>query len=302
MRQLTALLILALPLQGTKSLAQELEPRSYTNIPVNMNFMAVGYARSAGSVLVDPAVELENADVTIHGPLIGYARSVRVGPRSGKFDLGIGNVCLDGSADADGHRVSRYVCGWTDARIRFAVNLMGAPALAMENFAHYRQDLIVGASVSASVPLGNYNPDRLVNIGTNRWSGKVELGASKALHRWLFELSVSTTLFESNDDFFGGRLRKQDPITALQVHVVRRFESGVWLAIDSTWYGGGETQTDGLDNANFQSNTRFGMTLSVPVNRHHSLKLNASTGVLTRTGSDFDTAGLMWQYRWGSME
>jgi hypothetical protein len=299
MRPLVSVLVLAMPLYGTVVSGQDLEPRFYTNLPVDLNFLALGYARSDGGVLADPSIELQDANITLDGPFIGYARSLGLWSRSGKLDAGIGNVCIDGSAFFDGERLVRYVCGWTDARVRLTVNLVGAPALSARDFAAYRHDLVIGASLALSAPVGDYDPEKLVNIGSNRWAAKMEIGASKAWQRWLLELSVSTTLFEDNDDFFGGRLRKQDPVTALQVHVVRGFNSGVWLSVDSTWYRGGETETDGLDNANLQSNTRLGVTLSVPVSRRSSLKFNVSTGVQTRTGSDFDTAALAWQYRWG---
>ena len=288
-----------MPLHGGIALGQELEPRFYTNVPVDLNFVVLGFGRSEGGVLVDPAIELENADIAIDGPFVAYARSLRLGSRSGKLDAGIANVCLDGSADTDGERVSRHVCGWTDARVRLTINLAGAPPLRMQDFGVYRQNLVVGASFALSVPVGDYDSDKLVNIGTNRWAAKLEVGASKAWRRWLLELSLASTRFEDNDDFFGGRLRKQDPIHAVQVHLVRGFDSGAWLSLGSTWYRGGETETDGLDNGNLQSNARFGVTLSVPVNPRHSLKFNVSTGVETRTGSDFDTAGLAWQYLWG---
>jgi hypothetical protein len=48
-----------------------------------------------------------------------------------------------------------------------------------------------------------------------------------------------------------------------------------------------------------QENSRLGFTFAMPVNIHHSIKLNLSTGASTRTGSDFDAITLAWQYRWG---
>ena len=42
-----------------------------------------------------------------------------------------------------------------------------------------------------------------------------------------------------------------------------------------------------------------GATLALPVNRHHSIKLYASTGLSIRTGTDYDAVGAAWQYRWG---
>jgi len=279
--------------------AQDLEPRLYSNIPLDVNFLVLGYTRSVGSVLVDPAIELENADLTTDGPVLGYARSVGFGDLSGKFDIGLANMCLSGSANFEGERVTRDVCGWTDARLRIAVNFVGAPALELREFAGYRQDLVVGASLQLSAPVGDYDPDRLVNIGTNRWAAKTEIGVSKALNRWLFELALAGTFYEENDDFFGGRTHTQDPIYSIQAHVVRSLDRGMWIALDATRYQGGQTETDGVLNRNRLSNSRFGLTLSVPVNSRHSVKFNASSGIATRTGSDFDTVGVAWQYRWG---
>lgn len=300
MRRTTCLLLVTAFLHGGMTAAQELEPRFYSNLPLGLNFVAVGYARSEGSVLFDPSIELDDADLAADGPYMGYARSLGIGGLSGSFDIGLANVCLSGSAEFEGDRVTRNVCGWSDARLRLAVNFVGAPALSMTEFADYRQDLVVGASLQLIVPSGDYDPDKLVNIGANRWAVRTEVGFSKAVRGWLLEAALGGTVYESNDEFFGGRTRQQDPIFSLQTHVVRRFDSGIWLAVDYTRYRGGETKIDGLPNADLQSNARVGLTFSLPVNPRHSIKFNVSSGVLTRTGSDFDTAGITWQYRWGT--
>ena len=75
--------------------------------------------------------------------------------------------------------------------------------------------------------------------------------------------------------------------------------SGIWAALDLTYYTGGRTTIDGVEGNDLQKNVRLGATVALPVTRHHSFKLSASTGVSTRTGSDFDAVGIAWQYRWG---
>jgi hypothetical protein len=279
--------------------AQDLEPRQYSDLPVGLNFLGLGYTLSDGGVLVDPAIALENAQIEIDGPLVGYARSLALGRFSGKVDAGVARVCLSGSADFRGERVTRDVCGLTDAKMRLTVNLKGAPPLRIDQFASYRPELVVGASVQLSAPVGDYDAERLVNIGTNRWAAKLEIGASRAVQRWIFEVAGGGTFYADNDEFNGTSRREQDPIYSLQTHIVRNLVRGYWVAFDATHYRGGSTQTDGVDNRNRQSNDRIGLTLSVPVNRSQSLKINVSSGVSTRTGTDFDTLGVAWQYRWG---
>ena len=250
-------------------------------------------------MLVDPAVAIDNAEVEVDGPVLGYGRSVRLGPFSGKVDGAIAHVCLDGSADYQGERVTRNVCGWTDARARMTVNFIGAPPLKRQEFAGYRQDWVFGGSLQLGLPVGDYDPARLVNIGTNRASAKLELGASKNLAHWLLEVSLADTFYEDNTNFYVGRVRAQGSIASLQGHAVYRFSSGIWLAIDATRYRGGATTTDGVPSNDLQSNDRFGLTASLPINAKQSVKLAASTGVSTRTGTDFDTIGAVWQYAWG---
>jgi hypothetical protein len=279
--------------------AQDLEPRQYSNIPIGLNFLVAGYGASEGGVLFDPAIALDNASIRTDGPAVGYARSLALGALSGKLDAGIAKVCLAGSADYQGQRVRRDVCGWTDARMRLSVNFLGAPARRLEEFAGYQQKLIVGASLLVSAPTGQYDAERLVNIGSNRVAVKAEIGMSKARGKWLFELALAGTYYETNNDFLGGETLQQDSIASFQAHVVRNFASGVWVAVDSNHYQGGRTRVNGIAGDNWQSNARFGATVSIPINRRQSVKVNYSTGVSTRTGSDFDALGVGWQYRWG---
>jgi hypothetical protein len=66
-----------------------------------------------------------------------------------------------------------------------------------------------------------------------------------------------------------------------------------------TYFAGGSTSIDGVSNHDFQENTRYGGTLTLPLSRNHSLKLYASNGAHTRTGSQYDVIGIVWQYRFG---
>ena len=293
------LLTLALVALGRGADAQNLEPRSYINTPVGLNFLLAGYGYAAGGVASDPALPLQNAHLQVHSALLAYARSLDVWGTSGKVDVVLPYAWLSGSAEVEGQPRERNVSGLADPRLRFSVNLYGAPALSLPEFASYRQDLIIGASLQVSAPLGQYDPDKLVNIGTNRWSFKPELGISKALGPLTLELTTGVTLYTDNHDFFGGKTRAQAPIYSVQGHVSYDVGSGIWVAVDGTYYTGGRTTVDGVEGNDLQKNSRLGATIALPVNRHISVKLSGSTGVSTRTGSDFKAGGILVQYRWG---
>ena len=294
-----ALVVTTLVALGSGADAQELEPRAYTNTPIGLNFLIAAYAYSSGGVATDPALPIKDAHLHIHSAILAYARSLNVLGTSGKVDVVLPYAWLSGSAEVVGQPREREVSGLADPRLRFSVNLYGAPALSVEEFTSYKQDLIVGASLQVGIPLGQYDSEKLVNLGTNRWSVKPELGISKAWGRLTIEASGGITFYTTNNDFFGGKSRSQEPIYSLQGHLSYNFSRGMWVGLDGTYYTGGRTTTDGVKDNNFQGNTRVGVTFALPVNRYNSIKLYASTGVSTRTGGNFDTLGIAWQYRWG---
>jgi hypothetical protein len=264
-----------------------------------MNFALLGYAYSDGGVTTDPSVPLTDADIQVHQALLGYARSLDLWGLSGKIAAVLPHAWLSGTASFMDQPHEREVSGLGDPRLQLSVNLYGAPALSLKEFAEYKQDLIIGASLQITVPLGQYDSDKLVNIGTNRWSVKPEVGISKAWGPLILELMASVTFYTDNDDFFGGRTREQDPLYSLQAHVIYSLPFGIWAALMGTYYTGGRTTVDGVRADDRQENTRLGATVALPVDRHNSVKVYASTGVSARTGTDFTTVGVAWQFRWG---
>ena len=281
------------------ALAQEIEPRTYSNTPIGVNFLLAGYGHAEGGVATDPSIPLENANLRTHSTVFAYARSFEVGGQSGKFDLIVPYGWVSGTAEFAGQPREREVSGFGDPKLRFSLNFYGAPALSLPDFASYRQDLIVGASVQVSVPSGQYDADKLVNIGTNRWFVKPEIGFSKAWGPWTLELATAATFFADNDDFLGGKTREQDPIYSVQGGLIYGFRNGIWVAFNGTYFTGGRTTVDGVEDDDLQKNSRAGLTVALPVDRHNSVQLYARTGLSPRTGTDFDTVGILWQYRWG---
>ncbi|MCK7577571.1 MAG: transporter [Chromatiales bacterium] len=277
---------------GAPASAQELEPRAYINAPVGMNFLIAGYGYAGGGVAFDPSVPLTDADITVHTALFAYARSLDIAGLSGKFDIVLPYAWLSGSALYQGEPREREVNGLGDPRLRVSVNFYGAPALSVPEFASYRQDLIVGASLQVTAPVGQYDSSKLVNIGTNRWSFKPELGISKAVGSLNLELMAAAVYYTENDDFFGGSTVAQDPVYSAQTHLTYSLGTGNWVAVDAVYYTGGRSTVDGVTGNDLQRNTRFGATYAHAIDRHHSLKLHASSGVSTRTGSDFDTVAI----------
>lgn len=292
-------LLLLLLLSYSSAYAQDIEPRAYSNIPVGVNFVLAGYSYSAGGLVFDPSTPLDNAHLSIHGALSAYARSIKLGRMSGKIDIILPYAWLSGYADLQGQTVTREVSGFSDPRVRMTVNFVGAPALSLSEFKDYKQNLVIGASLQVFLPLSQYDPDRLVNIGTNRFTFKPELGISKSFGHLSLEMAGGASFYTVNHNFYQGKTRSQHPIGSVQAHVNYSFKRGMWAAINSVFYWGGRTTVDGVEGNDLQQNFRMGFTFALPLGIRHSLKFHISTGVSTRTGTDFTTAGIVWQFKWG---
>ncbi|HOC44076.1 MAG TPA: transporter [Thermoanaerobaculales bacterium] len=293
-----ALLLAALAIlsAGTAG-AQELEPRAYRTIPTGLNFVILAYRYSTGNVVTDPSLPIEDLDVDLQIPTVGYLRSFGMLGRSASVTATVPFAFISGSALYHGEVISDSRSGSGDMRLRLAVNVLGGPALTPAEFARYRQGRNVGVSLTVSAPTGQYDPTRIINFGNNRWGFKPEIGYSSIRGPWIFEAAAGVWFLTDNDDFLGAT-KSQDPIGSFQAHLSYNFKGGVWLGVDGNWYTGGRTSIDGVEKDDLQKNSRVGATLSLPLGGAHSLKLAAHTGAYTSAGADFDELTLAYQYRW----
>jgi hypothetical protein len=289
---------LALLTVSVETHAQDLEPRAYAPTPVGLNFLIGGYAYAKGAVGTDPSVPIEDAEVELNSAVLAYVRTLDLWGRSGKIDLIVPYTWADGTAKLFGEGRRRKVSGFNDPRLRFSILLYGAPALSFEQFRDYEPDIIIGTSLEVTPPLGQYDSDKLLNIGTNRWSFKPELGISKTLGPLILELATGVRFYTDNDDLLNGRTLQVSPVYSVQGHLIYSITPGIWLGLDGLYYTGARGTIDGRKGESLE-NARVGLTLALPVNRYNSIKLYGSTNVYTKTVADADLLGIVWQFRWG---
>jgi len=293
------LLSAALLTVATAASAQDIEPRAFSNAPTGVNFLIAGYGFTRGGLSFDPAVPVTDPQLHTSNAVLAYARELDLWGMSGKFDVIAPYTWLSGTAKFEGQPAERTVNGLDDAQFRLSVNFYGAPALTAKEFPTYKQDLIVGASLAVSVPVGQYDQTRVVNIGTNRWFVKPELGVSKALGPLTLEVMPAVTVYTANTNFYNGHTRTEDPIYSVQGHAIYSFGSGIWAAADVTYFTGGSTAINGVADNDLQRNWRAGATLSFPLATRYSVRLYVIRGVAARTHDNYDLIGIQLQYRWG---
>jgi hypothetical protein len=283
---------------ATAAWSQELEPRAYSPAPVGMNFVLVVGGRSTGEVLTDPSLPIQDVEAKLNAGIAGYGRTFGIAGRQASVVFAAPYVWGDisGNVFEEARSVSRSGLG--DVKLRLAANLIGGEAMTPKEFMRRTPRTTLGASLSISAPTGQYDPDKLINIGTNRWAFKPEIGLTIPYDRWMFDVFAGVWLFTDNPDFFGDVRRSQDPMPTLQAHVSYTIRPRAWVAIDGTYYFGGETSANGVSAGDRKDNSRIGVTLSLPASKAQSLKFNWSRGATTRLGSNFTSFGVGWQYTW----
>jgi hypothetical protein len=216
--------------------SQDLEPKAYSASPVGAAFLVVGLSRSSGSVLTDPTLPLSDVDANINGvPLaVGYTFGLfgKLALATAALPYAWGDVT--GLVQEQARSITRS--GLTDFRAKLSVNLVGNPAMGVREFARAPRTVIVGTSLTVTAPTGQYDSAKLINLGTNRWAFKPEVGVAVPKGRWDFDGYLGVWLFTHNEDFFpGGRARSQDPVVALQGHASYTLRPRLWVAFDATW-------------------------------------------------------------------
>jgi hypothetical protein len=291
---------LALALLATAPVrGQELEPRAFSQTPVGMNFALLTLGYATGDLLFDQSVPIEDATGEIRTVSVGYARSLALFGASAKLAVVVPYGVGDWAGQLDGRRESASRHGFTDPAVQLSVNFLGAPALRMRDLTAYREGTVAGIAVLTTVPVGQYDPARLINLGTSRWAVRPRLGASHNTGRWTLEAMGSVWLYQDNDDFYGNRTLSQDPLWSCSADAIYRFRRGFWLGVGAALVSGGRTAVDGVAKDTYQRTDQFGAILSYPLNRRHSLKLVYVAGLRTRVGADFDSVSLTWQVGWG---
>lgn len=277
--------------------AQDLEPRAYTHVPINVHLMSVGLTYSQGSVVTDPTLPLEDLNAQVMSLSVGVSRTFSLFGQTAQVFAAIPVSWAQASAKVFGEDSSTTRFGQADMRIRLSWLPLGAPATDIHSLTGVDRRTILGTSVTVIAPTGQAFSDRLVNIGTHRWSFKPEIALSQPFGReWTVDLYTGVWFFTDNASFYPGTsLREQDPIIATQAHVSYETEDHLWAAINVTYYVGGNSYINGDKKDDYQNNVRVGGTLVLPISKQHSIKIAASTGAVIRIGANFATFSVAWQ-------
>jgi hypothetical protein len=267
--------------------SQEIEARAYSNAPIGINFITGGIAQA------------KSGSYTLTTEAANLTRIIDVFGQSGRISLLVPYAQLSGTGSIRAQNMNASAEGLSDPVVKISANLYGAPALSLEEFKNYQQDLIIGASLAASIPWGKYNNEQMLNVGANRSLIQPAIGASQAIGPWRLELAGMATIYTSNTSFLGSNTLSQNPIYSSEAHAIYYFQNTAYISADATYFMGGQKYINGTAISGSQENWRFGSTFSYPINKQNSIRVTGSKGVYSSTNTDYSALGISWQYRWG---
>jgi hypothetical protein len=204
--------------------------------------------------------------------LAGYARTFTLFDRAamGAVLLPMGRISGD-VITPGGEPVSQSVSGFGDPTVEFNLNLIGPKAQkTIPDVLRYEPGFSLDVLADLAIPIGEYDSDQPLNVGQNRWYGRIgfpivwQLGAWVPGRRTTLEFLPAVWMFGDNTDYVGKTL-ETDPLFQIDAHLTRDFTEHLWGSLDAAWYNGGEATVDGVKGEKLD-NYGFGLTLGYQIN------------------------------------
>jgi hypothetical protein len=286
--------------------AQDLAPRAYLITPYHSNAVTLTWSFYDGSIDFNGTLPSSDATGTYSIFIGNFYHSFGIFGRSANVLAVVPYAEGNFQGTVNGAGVHLYRSGLTDSFYRVAINLKGGPAMEPREFIKWKQKVLLGASLKVQAPTGQYDPTKLINWGSNRWSFKPEFGYSQRWGKWLVDAYTGVWFFTENHDFWsrnefypGTRTQSKKPVASLEAHLSHDFTRRLWASFDANFWTGGVTTVAGLENPlTKEQNSRLGVTTAVPITKSQSLKFSYSNGAYVQFGGDYQNVSVAWQYAW----
>jgi len=237
-----------------------------------------------------------NIDATL--AIAGYARTFSLLDRAAMAAVLLPMGRIEGNVTTGLGTVTQSARGFGDPMVELDVNLIGPPAQKnLVDVLRYEPGFSLDVIADLAVPIGEYDNSRSLNLGQNRWYGRLgapvvwQLGSWVPGRRTTLEFLPAVWFFGTNDDYVGQTLTT-DPMYQLDAHLTRDFSGRLWGALDGTWYKGGQASIDGVQGDELD-NLGFGLTFGYQINDSLSLSFGYKSTVNDSAPGDLQMDGFM---------
>lgn len=274
--------------------------RDWQNSPTDLNMVFGYYNRVDTNTPIDTTLPINGLSLDADLYLFRYARSFGIDGRNSAIQFIQPYADVSASFDnAQFFSGTKRNGGMGDTQIVFAHNIFGGPALTAEEFASWKPETFLTGALWVTMPTGDYDKDRIINIGSNRWVFKPELGFGTPIGPTWLEINTYVSMFGANKDYHGDSKLEQKPLYAIEGHYSYTINRALWVSLDATYNRGGESKIDGDWQDNKQENGLLGASLGFMLSPQFGGLIAYNDTVSERTGSpDVNTWTFRLQYVW----
>ena len=298
-RLLLACLALAVLHAPNRARAQFTDPRTYENTPVGTNQLELAYAYGHANSSIDTSLLIAGAKLNLNQGIINYTRYFGFLHRMTWVEAGVPIAGLGGSVS--GTNIQGSVTGAGDSSYSLGMLLKGGPALSVAQFEHYQPATTLGVSLAITAPTGLYRSNKILNLGSDRWSFKPEFAFSHPFgpeQKWEFDAYANVYFFTENTTFHGIQVLRQQPLPGVEGHISYSFSDSIWASLDTRYSFRGTTFLDGVPQNNAQENFILGSELNVSLNSRNSLVFEFAKALVHNNGPAVVGFSVKYDYTW----
>jgi hypothetical protein len=299
--------IVALTILGPMFALAQIPPRFYWKSLAGANAVPVIYQSLNGNANpMDPArVVSADADIDANVVIAGYAKMLPLFDRTLTLAILEPMGRISGEATVAGQLYNQDATGFGDPMVEAGINLIGPKAIrTIPDLLRYEPKFSLDLIVDVAFPVGEYDSDQPLNLGQNRWYGRVgapivwQIGPWVPGRRTTLEVLPSVWLFSDNTDYVGGHTLSTDPMFQVEAHLTRDFTEHFWGSLDTTWLTGGESSVDGSAGDSL-NNLGVGATLGYQINDNLSLTVGYMATVNDSEPTDLQMDGFRFSLTYG---
>jgi len=292
-----ALAVLGFP---CRLFAQFTDPRTYDNTPIGVNQLELAYTYAHSNASIDTSIIVAGAKFNLNQGAITYTRLFSFFGRVAWVDASVPLAGLDGSIT--GTNIQGATNGAGDSSYEFAMLLKGGPALSVKKFGSYKPTTTIGVSLTVTAPTGLYRSEKILNLGSDRWSFKPEFAVSHPFgpkQKWEIDGYANAYFYTDNTSYHGVEVLRQQPLPGLEAHLSYSFTSSVWASLDARYSFRGDTFVNGVNQNDGQQNFALGSEVNVSVNPRNSLVFEFAKALVHQNGSAYTGIAVKYIYSWG---
>jgi hypothetical protein len=276
------------------------DPRTYDNTPVDVNQLELVYAYARSNASIDTSLIVPGAEVELNQGTTEYTRYFSFFRRLAWAQAGVPLAGFDGSVIVTNLHVSDTGAG--DSSYQLAMLLKGGPALSVAKFASYKPTTTIGMSLTITAPTGLYHPDRVLNLGSNRWSFKPEFAVSHPFghkQKWEFDGYANAYFYTDNNSYHGTKILRQHVLPGLEAHISYSFTPNLWASLDTRYSFGGDTFVNGMNQNTAQQNFILGSEMNVSLDPQNSLVFEFAKALVHQNGPASTGFAVKYMFSWG---